>query len=319
MTTPHSMADVSLPTDRSRSAYVPEVTSPSAGTTTPGHRLRPVARVGLEPIRVLSLGAGVQSSTLYLMAVDGAFGKERPEVAIFADTGWEPAAVYDHLARLESIGGGTIPIRRVSGGDLRAASLMTRINGVTGRTSRVVSLPLYVRNADGSTGTLNRQCTRDFKVRPIRRDVRVLLAERGRRTAVGAVEQWIGISLDEASRMKPSGVRFIVNRFPLIEEGMDRRACERRLARWGIVAPKSACISCPYTSDARRRERRDNSPEDWAADVAYDAAIRRLPEVQGECFVHRSLVPLDQVDLSTATERGQANLFENECTGLCGV
>ena len=32
--------------------------------------------------RVLSLGAGVQSSTLYLMAVRGVFGVERPEVAL---------------------------------------------------------------------------------------------------------------------------------------------------------------------------------------------------------------------------------------------
>jgi 3'-phosphoadenosine 5'-phosphosulfate sulfotransferase (PAPS reductase)/FAD synthetase len=46
-------------------------------------------------LRVLSLGAGVQSTTLALMAAHGEI--EPPHCAIFADTGWEPRAVYDHL------------------------------------------------------------------------------------------------------------------------------------------------------------------------------------------------------------------------------
>ncbi len=41
-------------------------------------------------IRALSLGAGVQSTTLALLAVEGVL--PMPDVAIFADTGWEPAA-----------------------------------------------------------------------------------------------------------------------------------------------------------------------------------------------------------------------------------
>lgn len=52
-------------------------------------------------IRVLSLGAGVQSTTLALLAVEGVLPK--PDAAVFADTGWEPRRVYDHLDRLESV------------------------------------------------------------------------------------------------------------------------------------------------------------------------------------------------------------------------
>lgn len=40
-------------------------------------------------IPVLSLGAGVQSTALALMAVEGRFGAV-PDMAVFADTGWEP-------------------------------------------------------------------------------------------------------------------------------------------------------------------------------------------------------------------------------------
>jgi hypothetical protein len=66
---------------------------------------------------VISLGAGVQSTALYLLACDGQLGPV--DTAIFADTGWEPGAVYDHLARLEDFGNEKIPIRRVGGGNLR--------------------------------------------------------------------------------------------------------------------------------------------------------------------------------------------------------
>lgn len=53
-------------------------------------------------LRVISLGAGVQSTTMALMAAAGEIGP-MPDCAIFADTGWEPAAVYEHLARLRRI------------------------------------------------------------------------------------------------------------------------------------------------------------------------------------------------------------------------
>jgi hypothetical protein len=58
-------------------------------------------------LRVLSLGAGVQSTTLLLMSV---YGELPPlDYAIFADTGWEPARVYEHLDRVTAVaeeGGG---------------------------------------------------------------------------------------------------------------------------------------------------------------------------------------------------------------------
>ena len=52
-------------------------------------------------INILSLGAGVQSSTLLLMSL---YGEIPPlDYVIFADTGWEPTAVYKHLEKLKKI------------------------------------------------------------------------------------------------------------------------------------------------------------------------------------------------------------------------
>jgi 3'-phosphoadenosine 5'-phosphosulfate sulfotransferase (PAPS reductase)/FAD synthetase len=44
---------------------------------------------------IISLGAGVQSSTMALMAAKGEL--PRPDCAIFADTGYEPKSIYLYL------------------------------------------------------------------------------------------------------------------------------------------------------------------------------------------------------------------------------
>ena len=63
----------------------------------------------MREVHVLNLGAGVQSTALYLMAME----KSVPAIgcAIFADTGEEPQAVYRHLAWLQSLQGPPILVR----------------------------------------------------------------------------------------------------------------------------------------------------------------------------------------------------------------
>src|SRR5262249_27028991 len=84
---------------------------------------------GVPPmIRVLSLGAGVQSTTVLLMSCKGVLPKL--DAAVFADTQWEPQAVYKHLAWLEvEAKGYGIPILRGTRGDLRADALEFRRTG----------------------------------------------------------------------------------------------------------------------------------------------------------------------------------------------
>src|SRR6266550_8880108 len=75
-------------------------------------------------LRILSLGAGVQSSTLLLMACEGEL---QIDAAIFADTQWEPWWVYQHLDGLEKVAKAAgIPIYRVTIGDLRADALANK-------------------------------------------------------------------------------------------------------------------------------------------------------------------------------------------------
>jgi hypothetical protein len=65
---------------------------------------------------------------------------------------------------------------------------------------------------------------------------------------------------------------------------------------------------------------RDGDPDAWSDAVAADRAIRTgLREIRGKVFLHRSAVPLEEADLSTDADRGQLDLWPNECEGLCGV
>lgn len=261
-------------------------------------------------IRVLSLGAGVQSTALALMAAAGEIGP-MPDHAIFADTQWEPARVYEQLAWVTARV--PFPVHIVTAGNIRA-DILARSN-TSGGSFAVV--PWHMQAPNGAASMGRRQCTREYKVRPIQKKVVELL---GGRRGRGACEMWIGISRDEASRMKPSRVGYIVHRWPLIERNLTRSACLRWLDRAGFhEPPKSACIGCPFHSDRTWRALRDERPTEWADAIAVDAAIRDQPGSRGRQFMHRALVPLAEVDLRTAEDMGQINLFENECEGLCGV
>lgn len=269
-------------------------------------------------LRVLSLGAGVQSTTLALMAAHGDV-TPMPDCAIFADTGWEPAAVYAHLAWLRSPNVLPFPVHIVSAGDIRADLLRA------GRGERWTSIPAFTRTIRGvriETGMIRRQCTKDYKIRPIRRKVRDLAGlTRKRSPAEPVAEQWIGISFDEVIRMKPSFEAWQVNRWPLIEQGMTRQDCLHWLDRHDYPRPpKSACVGCPFHSDAEWRRLRDTDMAAWEQAIEVDAALRTgLRGIRGQVFLHRSAVPLAEADLSTPEDAGQLDLWGNECAGLCGV
>jgi len=256
-------------------------------------------------MRVLSLGAGVQSSTLLLMAVHGEIALDR---AIFADTQWEPRGVYDWLGGLILAAGlAGIPVDVVTAGDLRADALSA--------SRRFAPMPLHVVNAAGRPGMLRRQCTKEYKIVPIQRRLRDLGATRATPASL-----LIGISLDEALRMKPSRVRYVRHDYPLVDRRMTRQSCVVWLDAHGYSEPpKSACLGCPFMDNRRWRDMRDHRPSEWDDAVAFDAASRSMARIDGDVFLHRSLVPLPMVDLSTQRDAGQLDLFAAECEGMCGV
>lgn len=245
----------------------------------------------------------MQSSTLALMASCGEL--ENPDCAIFADTGWEPQAVYVWLDWLESRL--TFPVHRVQRGNIKE-DLLRFVNS-TGH--RFIAIPAYTWNG----GMGRRQCTREYKIEPIIKKIRELGGG-----LKAPVEMWIGISLDEIRRMKPNRVKWITTLWPLIERRMSRQDCLRWMLNKGYPAPpKSSCLGCPFHDDVYWRRLKAESPEEFADTVAVDKAIRDIPGFDYEQYLHRSLMPLDEVDLSTEEDHGQLDMFDGDCEGYCGV
>ena len=170
---------------------------------------------------VISLGGGVQSSVMALMASDGAFDT-KPDCAIFADTHWEPPSIYSHLDWLAERLSFLLYIVD-NGRSLREdAKALTNHSG----NSNFIDLPIYLKGRSGQgDGIGRRQCTEHYKIAPVRRKIRELLGLRKGQWVPSdtAVELWLGISTDEAVRMKDSRDRWITNRFPLIDANMRRR------------------------------------------------------------------------------------------------
>jgi hypothetical protein len=274
-------------------------------------------------LRIISLGAGVQSSTMALMFARGEL-TPMPDCAIFADTGAEPKYVYDWLSWLETML--PFPVHRVSCGNLRD-DLMQGVGNLHSGAAHIAQPPFFVTSPDGqSTSMLRRKCTQAYKIKPIERKVRELAGlkprQRGPRRLL--VTQYIGISYDEATRMKPSRTHWIEHRWPLVDLEMRRLDCLRWMQRNGYPEPaKSACTFCPYHDNDTWRDMKENHPEAFADAVQMDEQIRggwlKQFGIDEDAFVHRSLKPLREIDFRSAEDVGQVNMFEDECEGMCGV
>lgn len=286
-----------------------------------------------------SMGAGVQSTTIALLAANGII--EKPRYAVFSDTGWEPPGVYTHLEKLDAevLKPCGIELVRVANGNLREEAI---------DTSYLRRIPVFTRSPDGSRGITKRQCTGHYKLTPIfqwlrktlgantktdtcgycdgigSRDVPWLVKDGQKETwgtcsvchgnktltRIGAAPKgkwaraYIGFSLDELGRMSASEVPYAVNEYPLIagDLKMSRQDCLDYLSEqgWGTT-PKSACVGCPFHTNAEwRRIKAD--PELWADAVDVDRKIRNRPMQDSEAFLHHSAIPLEIADISSGND-----------------
>lgn len=273
------------------------------------------------PFRSLSLGAGVQSTVLALMADRGEYGLPRPDIAIFADTGWEPPAVYEHLEWLKTQL--SFEVVTVRSGNIKEHILQ----GSSPDGKNYLGIPAFLVNPDGSLSLAARQCTAKYKVRPIHRYLRerLRIPPKHRAPKDTHVEIWMGISADESVRQKSSRDEWITNRYPLVDLGFSRA----QLINWfkqnypDRYLPRSSCIGCPYKSDGEWKWIKENDPKSFEEAVFIDRALRDIPVVRnaitkkGEAYLHRSRAPLGEVDFSDTADYD--TLMEEECEGLCGI
>ena len=246
----------------------------------------------------ISLGWGVQSFTMVAMSALGDL--PRVDAAIHADTTHERIETYEFAVRW------TTWLME------RGIQVMTVKANRTDPANEHDHPPYSIDTGTMNGGRLLRRCTFAWKIAPIRR---WLQSHRDKQP----VELWIGISLDEALRMRPSDVKYITHRWPLIEKRMTRNDCVNWLRAHDLeVPPKSSCVFCPFHDMATWRELKMSGNGNWEKAVEVDELIRKARPAY-DLFVHPARKPLVEVDVRNQEDKGQLRLWDEECTGYCGL
>lgn len=249
-------------------------------------------------MKILSLGWGVQSFTMAAMV---ALGKLEPvDFAIHSDTGHESQLTYVFAERwtpwLEERGVKVITVKGID-----ENPIIDKYGGCM--------IPTYTEK-----GQSNRQCTKEWKIMPQRRWITNELKRQGLTKTESVIEMWIGISTDEWCRSRISDVKYIKNRYPLLELGMSRKDCKKFLLDNGLEVPtKSSCVFCPFHAKVNWQAVKAVDA-DWEKAVEVDRLVRNVPN-KPTLWVHNSRIPLEEVDLRTPEEMGQMHLSEScsEC------
>lgn len=221
------------------------------------------------------------------------------DAIITADTGWERKATYEIREWYsEWLSARGLEVHIVSVGNVKEMGGEDHIH-----------IPFWTANG----APLRRQCTREFKIRPIRRKSRELAGYDPTlppHPPPGEIEQWLGISLDEYTRMKGSQAKFVINRFPLIERRFTRTDCIEFLREHDLPVPvKSSCIGCPYRRASEWMEMKETDPQEFAEAVAFDEANRHNPlagrdtAADDRLYVYKAAQPLATADLAHDARR----------------
>jgi hypothetical protein len=247
-----------------------------------------------------------------------------PDFAVFADTQDEPKSVYDWLNELTPLL--PFPVHIVTRGKLSESALKMRVTS-DGRKFSTTSIPLFSQGEDGKVGKIGyRSCTSEYKIKPIVKKLRELcLVKRGQK--IVSVTQYIGISLDEWHRCKPSRDKWMQSRWPLIEMKMNREHCLKWMNKNGYpTPPRSSCVYCPFHSDAEWLRLKKKEPEAFKEAIDFEAKMQKAkenPKYKSIPYLHKSCKPLSEIEFNNDLNKNQLDLFganHPQCEeGMCGV
>lgn len=228
---------------------------------------------------VWAFGGGVQSVGIAILI---ALGKlPLPEYIGMADTSYERGVVWEYSKRY------TFPLLGELGTQVDVIPHSYSTVDIEAKNGDLL-LPVFTQ-----TGKLPTFCSNEWKQRVYRRRLRELGYGPSR-----PVAKWLGYSLDENDRMKQTGLKWIINHFPLLlgyGARYSRHGLEQIISDYGWPPPpSSACDFCPNRDDITWQAIKDNEPHTWANAVERDEWLRQPEQVKrwGVTYVHKSRVPL---------------------------
>lgn len=242
---------------------------------------------------VWSYGGGTQSAAIAVLILQGKL--PRPDVICMADTSREVTETWEYLDR----------VVRPAGFDVQVVGHKYANWDIWKGDNKDLLLPAFTRS-NGQLGKMPTFCSGEWKQRPIRRWLR----EQG----IDDCDVWLGISTDEAHRMKFSGLNWYRHVYPLIEIlPTSRHQCVSIVERYGWpTPPKSRCWMCPNMSNLAWQEMKRKYPGDFYRAVMLEVWVRqRDPDV----YFHRLGIPLDQA--VEQTEEQPSFEFDGCDSGYC--
>lgn len=257
-------------------------------------------------MQVISLGMGLKSVALYLMSSMGQL--PRADYAVFSDTGRESTATYTYLHFLKAWQQANNGIKILI---CREKNLYSDLLAATG-TKDVTPIPAFMMAGDGSAIMLKKQCTQQYKTSAVHKVIRELVYHLSPSAKMPPTAIWYGISLDEAEHITVPAEGWKTNVFPFagrsIHTGGDvhemnwsRPFTRPEIVQWYLlhglpIPPVSGCVFCPYSSDRSWALMKKNAPEDFAAAVKADEAIRYSTRKRFHLplYLHHSCRPLSE-------------------------
>lgn len=272
----------------------------------------------------MSFGGGVQSTSLAVLLITEKIKRPDDLKLFFADTGDEPDDVYRHIdvmIRLFEKHGIDFEIVKRKGPKLSEHVL----NGIEAGKGNVSYPPLYVKR-EQSVGymPLFRGCTQSFKTSILDKHSKAWAKVPRGYKGSPLVSKWLGISFDEQQRARISDKPWYVFEYPLIDLGLRRTDCLKINSDFGLNAPRSACVYCPFHSNAEWR-RIKKHPKEWKKAVDFERKLHDLWKKGGGFgglrsmpHLHKSGVPLERANLNEAQQQLWDD-WDQECAGVCGV
>lgn len=276
-------------------------------------------------MKILSCGAGQQSTALCLMSCENAITPGKfplvpvYDAVLFCDLGGEREWVYKQVdflvAQCENAG---IPFYI-----LRDKNLKEDYLNNYGK-SRVCTIPFWSIDENGKKGKMTRHCTIDYKIIQMQNFVRWNLLgyrkyERTRPEDVQAHEMHIGFTSEEQNRIFLSKHKMFVNKFPMVEMGLvraDNYAYVKE--RWGMETKGSACLFCPFHTNYFFAECKESCQKDYQIILDFDAMLEsgipnsRIGVPNSKVYISRSrkrikdLTNEDCQDKETFDYKGQS-------------
>lgn len=248
-------------------------------------------------MKILSCGAGMQSTALALMSCENKLkGNVHPNVpiydaVIFCDLGLEPYWVKDQVEFIkEACDSAGIPFYKIE------SNLYKDYMDNFGR-GHVSSIPFWSVDENGKKAKMRRHCTLDYKIVIIERFIRYNLLgyekyQRLKPEDFKAHEMHIGFSYEERKRMSKDYSKLFIKKYPLVDMKWERADSYKYILEvWGLDTKASACNFCPFHRNYFFKFLQENSKEDYDKTVGFDRMIGKMQPytpIKSKIYLSRS-------------------------------